>query len=66
MEKRPECHARELELYATGSGETLEGCKQGEIGQVRALKRSQQWEDILELMTLEQEVIFLANPNSCL
>lgn len=68
MEKGPEFHSRELELYTMGNGETLEVCKAGETGQVRALKRPllQQWEDILELMTFEQDATFLANPNSSL
>ena len=68
MEKGPEFHARELELYTMGNRKTMEVCKAGETGQVRALKRPllQQWEDILELMTFEQDATFLASPNSSL
>lgn len=46
--------------------QTSECCKQEETGQIRSTERwfRQQWEGTLELMTLEQEAIFLANPSS--
>lgn len=48
MKKGFECHVTELELYAKGNGDMLEGYKQEETRQVRALERSlwKHWEDI--------------------